>query len=187
MYSPEFAGEQIPTLQETLDLCEELDLLLFLELKSGSTDKVMEQPTILLLYAYFSVYVCTGVACCGAVVSREASSQGQSVCDIILALATLQGLLRESGRIPEHVVHVNITHCSQKVRRMDPNIMCGLTLRSRVLQYRLTGEPRNQELWKHVLAGLVDRLMFWSTHTWLWKLLGISLLLPHKDDILKKK
>ena len=70
---------------------------------------------------------------------------------------------------------------------MDSNIMCGLTLRSRVFQYQLSGEPRNQELWKHILAGLVDRLMLWSTRTWLWKLLGISLLLPHKDDILKKR
>ena len=38
--SLEFAGEQIPTLHEALDLCEELDLLLLLELKSGSSDDV---------------------------------------------------------------------------------------------------------------------------------------------------
>ena len=41
IHSPEFAGERIPTLHETLDLCEELDLVLFLELKGGSTDQVM--------------------------------------------------------------------------------------------------------------------------------------------------
>ena len=70
---------------------------------------------------------------------------------------------------------------------MDSNIMCGLTVRSRILQYQINGEPRNQELWKHTLAGLADSLIYWSIHTWLWKLLGISLLLPHKDDILKKK
>ena len=32
--SKEFAGEQIPMLHEAVDLCERLDLLLFLELKS---------------------------------------------------------------------------------------------------------------------------------------------------------
>ena len=37
----EFAGERIPTLNEALDMCEELDLLLFLELKGGSTENVM--------------------------------------------------------------------------------------------------------------------------------------------------
>ena len=37
---PEFAGEKIPTLDEALDVCEELDLLLFLELKGGSAENV---------------------------------------------------------------------------------------------------------------------------------------------------
>ena len=40
-FSSEHAGERIPTLNEGLDLCEELDLLLFLELKGGSSDSVM--------------------------------------------------------------------------------------------------------------------------------------------------
>ena len=70
---------------------------------------------------------------------------------------------------------------------MDPNIMCGLTIRSRALQYGINGKPNNKTLWKHLLAGLVDTALFWSTHTWLWELLGISLLLPHKGDILSKK
>ena len=35
----EFAGEQIPTLYEALDLCEELDILLLLDIK-GSWKKV---------------------------------------------------------------------------------------------------------------------------------------------------
>lgn len=43
--SPEFADERIPTLREALDLCEELDLLLFLELQSGNTDDVNTPPS----------------------------------------------------------------------------------------------------------------------------------------------
>ena len=43
--SPEFADERIPTLHEALDLCEELDLLLFLELQSGNTDDVNTPPS----------------------------------------------------------------------------------------------------------------------------------------------
>jgi glycerophosphoinositol glycerophosphodiesterase len=142
-FGPEFAGERIPTLHEALDLCEELDLVLFLELKGGSTDQVMQVVKLLF---------------------QERPHLSDKVCVVSFWPWLLY-----------------------KVRRVDSNIMCGLTLRSRVLQYQLSGEPRNQELWKHILAGLVDRLMFWSTHTWLWRLLGISLLLPHKDDILKKR
>ena len=40
----EFAGEPIPTLQEAVELCKELDLLMFLELKEKA-DKVT--PTCL--------------------------------------------------------------------------------------------------------------------------------------------
>ena len=65
--------------------------------------------------------------------------------------------------------------------------MCGFTIRREELQYTTSGEPKNQELWKHILAGLVDRAVFWSTHTWLWEVLGISLLLPYKGDILEKR
>ena len=32
-YSSEFTGERIPTLYEAVDLCEELDMLMFLEMK----------------------------------------------------------------------------------------------------------------------------------------------------------
>ena len=33
--SSEFAGEKIPTLQETFELCEQLDLFLILDVKSN--------------------------------------------------------------------------------------------------------------------------------------------------------
>ena len=36
--SPEFAGERIPTLKETISLCRELDLVAFIEVKSSTTD-----------------------------------------------------------------------------------------------------------------------------------------------------
>ena len=34
-HRPQFAGEKIPTLQEAIDLCIELDLLLFVDVKSN--------------------------------------------------------------------------------------------------------------------------------------------------------
>ncbi len=40
---PSFAGERIPTLYEALDVCKELDLIMFLELK--------EDPEKVTLYS----------------------------------------------------------------------------------------------------------------------------------------
>ena len=74
-----------------------------------------------------------------------------------------------------------------QVRCMDPEIMCGLNERSQILLLYPDGKRRNREWWKHLLAGPVDWLVFWSIDSWLWRLLGISLLLPHKGDILKKR
>lgn len=53
--SSQFAGEQIPTLQEALDLCEELDLLLFIDLKGGSTPEVM--TTIIHINFHFVAFI----------------------------------------------------------------------------------------------------------------------------------
>ena len=46
-----FAGEQVPTLYEALDLCKKLDLLMFLELKED-TEKV---SGLAPLCAYFTI------------------------------------------------------------------------------------------------------------------------------------
>ena len=59
--------------------------------------------------------------------------------------------------------------------------------RTNVLSTRPNGARRNNELWKHLLAILLDRLLTWSLETWVWRVLGVSLLLAHKNDILKKK
>ena len=40
--SPEFVGERIPTLYETVALCEELDLLLFIDVKDPANVKLSQ-------------------------------------------------------------------------------------------------------------------------------------------------
>lgn len=76
---------------------------------------------------------------------------------------------------------------SLQIRSMDSTIMCALTLRTTFFQYKINGEPRTQEPWKQTLTGLLDTLVYWCISSWLWKLLGVSLLMPHKGDILKKR
>ena len=70
---------------------------------------------------------------------------------------------------------------------MDPNILCGFTVRNNILLLYPDGRRRNKEWWKHMLAWPVDRILFWCLDRWIWRLLGISLLLPHKGDILNKR
>ena len=74
-----------------------------------------------------------------------------------------------------------------QLRKDDPKIAVGLVKRTNVLSTRPNGARRNKELWKHLLAVPLDRLLTWSMETWIWRILGASLLLAHKDDILKKK
>ena len=38
MYSVQFVNERIPTLKEAVSLCKELELVMFIELKSSTTD-----------------------------------------------------------------------------------------------------------------------------------------------------
>lgn len=74
-----------------------------------------------------------------------------------------------------------------QLRKEDPKITVGLVKRTNVISTRPNGARRNKELWKHLLAVPLDRLLTWSLETWIWRVLGASLLLAHKDDILKKK
>lgn len=65
--SPDHIGEQIPTLYEAVDLCERLDLLLFLELKEQA-DKVAKLSCWrLCVVLCVSVFLCPSflVGCCG--------------------------------------------------------------------------------------------------------------------------
>ena len=38
MYSVQFVNERIPTLKEAVSLCKELELVMFIEIKSSTTD-----------------------------------------------------------------------------------------------------------------------------------------------------
>ena len=41
--------------------------------------------------------------------------------------------------------------------------------------------------WKYLLSPIADRLLLWSLEAWLLGLLGVKLLLPNKDIILRKR
>ena len=74
-----------------------------------------------------------------------------------------------------------------QVRKEDKNILVGLITRSSVLSWKLDGSPRNSQLWKHTLAVVMDWILTVSINSWLWRVLGISLIVINKNDILSKR
>lgn len=102
-------------------------------------------------------------------------------------LSGMASILRTTRNCEGIIKLCTFSFNSQQIRSMDSTIMCALTLRTTFFQYKINGEPRNQEPWKQTLTGLLDTLVYWCISSWLWKLLGVSLLMPHKGDILKKR
>lgn len=115
-------------------------------------------------------------------------------CDILYASCSLQSktinlnkkLKFSTPSLTPAFLLLSFPFCIQ-LRKEDPKITVGLVKRTNVLSTRPNGARRNKELWKHLLAVPLDRLLTWSLETWIWRILGASLLLSHKDDILKKK
>ena len=41
--------------------------------------------------------------------------------------------------------------------------------------------------WKYLLSPLADYLMLWSIEAWLLRLLGVKLLLPNRDLVIRNR
>ena len=67
---------------------------------------------------------------------------------------------------------------------MDKNLMIGLISRNNVLSTNPDGSRRNDGCLKQALATCFDQFLYWALHSWIWKLLGINLLVANKNDIL---
>ena len=71
-----------------------------------------------------------------------------------------------------------------QVHHADERLVVGLVTRDGVLSTTTEGSPRNSQCWKHYLVVLLDKILSLSIRTWLWRILGISLILANKNDIL---
>ena len=60
----------------------------------------------------------------------------------------------------------------------------GLVMRSNVLSTKSDCSPRNKSWWRYMAAAVLDKILTFSLKTWFWRVLGVSLLLPNKNDIL---
>ncbi|XP_069762180.1 glycerophosphodiester phosphodiesterase 1 [Narcine bancroftii] len=69
-----------------------------------------------------------------------------------------------------------------KMRQADENVVTALTHRPWRLSYHGNGNPR-YDGYKQYLYMLLDVILDWCLHAFLWKLLGVSAFLMHKNFI----
>lgn len=68
-----------------------------------------------------------------------------------------------------------------------PDVICGLSVISELLVLYPDGSRRNKARWRHRLSPLGGLIIYWVLDKWLWRFLGIGILLPYKDDILSSR
>ncbi|NXH47796.1 GDE1 phosphodiesterase, partial [Dicaeum eximium] len=70
-----------------------------------------------------------------------------------------------------------------KMRRADRNVVTALTHRPWQLSHLGDETPRFISLWKHFLYMVLDVILDWSLHCFLWRLCGVSALLIQKNFV----
>ena len=79
--------------------------------------------------------------------------------------------------------HISIHRPLLQMRQSDPDVVTALTHRPWSLSHFGDGVPRFTSPWKHKWMTLVDVLLDWAHHHFLWKLCGISAFLVQKDFV----
>lgn len=74
---------------------------------------------------------------------------------------------------------------SFQIRRADPHILTALTWRKNIISKHVNGVPRHKELWKQLIAPVLDRIWELHLHSWVFEFLGVTVFLCNKDNISK--
>ncbi|KFV09568.1 Glycerophosphodiester phosphodiesterase 1, partial [Pterocles gutturalis] len=70
-----------------------------------------------------------------------------------------------------------------KMRRADRNVVTALTHRPWLLSHFGDGTPLFHSFWKHHLYMMMDVIVDWSLHSFLWRLCGVSAFLVQKNFV----
>ncbi|XP_063270766.1 glycerophosphodiester phosphodiesterase 1 isoform X2 [Prinia subflava] len=70
-----------------------------------------------------------------------------------------------------------------KMRQADRNVVTALTHRPWHLSHLGDGTPRFSSFWKHFLYMVMDVVLDWGLHCFLWRLCGVSAFLIQKNFI----
>ncbi|NXD03322.1 GDE1 phosphodiesterase, partial [Certhia familiaris] len=70
-----------------------------------------------------------------------------------------------------------------QMRQVDRNVVTALTHRPWQLSHLGDGTPRFNSFWKHFLYMVMDVILDWSLHNFLWRLCGVSAFLIQKNFV----
>lgn len=73
------------------------------------------------------------------------------------------------------------------MRQLDSSIIAGLLIRETVFTIPPMGYDivSPDQRWKYFFVSRIEKIVNWCLKTIIWKLLGVGLILPHKEDILQ--
>ncbi|KAM9793079.1 glycerophosphodiester phosphodiesterase 1 [Neosynchiropus ocellatus] len=133
-----FAGEKIPTLEEAVEECIRLNLVIYFDVK-GHADQAA--AALSALYKKHPVLYNSSIVC----------------------------------SFEPKVIY--------RMRQTDREVVTALTHRPWSLSRFGDGSPRFSSAWKHHWMMLMDVVLDWAHHHWLWKLCGVSAFLVQKNFV----
>ncbi|KAM6197037.1 glycerophosphodiester phosphodiesterase 1 isoform 2-T2 [Sarcoramphus papa] len=80
-------------------------------------------------------------------------------------------------------IYLDVKGHANQMRQADRNVVTALTHRPWHLSHFGDGTPRFNSFWKHNLYMMMDVILDWSLHSFLWRLCGVSAFLIQKNFV----
>ncbi|XP_052628371.1 glycerophosphodiester phosphodiesterase 1 isoform X2 [Harpia harpyja] len=81
------------------------------------------------------------------------------------------------------IIYFDVKGHANQMRQADRNVVTALTHRPWHLSHFGDGTPRFSSSWKHYLYMMMDVILDWSLHSFLWRLCGVSAFLIQKNFV----
>ncbi|XP_029857306.1 glycerophosphodiester phosphodiesterase 1 isoform X2 [Aquila chrysaetos chrysaetos] len=81
------------------------------------------------------------------------------------------------------IIYFDVKGHANQMRQADRNVVTALTHRPWHLSHFGDGTPRFSSSWKHYLYMMMDVILDWSVHSFLWRLCGVSAFLIQKNFV----
>ncbi|XP_062444082.1 glycerophosphodiester phosphodiesterase 1 isoform X2 [Rhea pennata] len=81
------------------------------------------------------------------------------------------------------IIYFDVKGHTNQMRQADRNVVTALTHRPWHLSHLGNGTPRFDSFWKHYWYMMMDIVLDWSLHSFLWRLCGVSAFLIQKNFV----
>ncbi|XP_053220492.1 glycerophosphodiester phosphodiesterase 1 isoform X2 [Podarcis raffonei] len=80
-------------------------------------------------------------------------------------------------------IYFDVKGSADKMKQADRNVLTALTHRPWSFSYFGDGKPRYTSCWKHYFMMMLDVILDWSMHNFLWHFCGVSVFLVQKNFV----